>query len=350
MTSESFWVYAQRYTIPGTAEMGRRRGFIGLGRLEDYDRRVVFPHERTLSGPKADRMELLRHTRAHFEQIFMLYEDPENRIDGILERASSGPAEIRVADEYGVEHALWRVESAAECASIQEAMRAKRLIIADGHHRYETALRYRDERRHVEPDAGPDAPFERMPMTFFNVDAPGLTILATHRVVSHLPDFDEGVFLDRAGAEFEVWPMSKDDLPAALARRGREGTAMGVATPRSSWILALKPSANLAEAMPDLSEDERHLDVVLLHRILIERCLGISEEAISKESHIAYVRGLDAALKAVDPGEAQIAFLLNPTRIDQLCGVAYAGKVMPQKSTDFYPKVLSGLVIHTLEE
>jgi uncharacterized protein (DUF1015 family) len=299
--------------------MGRRRGFIGLGRLEDYDRRVVFPHERTLSGPKADRMELLRHTRAHFEQIFMLYEDPENRIDGILERASSGPAEIRVADEYGVEHALWRVESAAECASIQEAMRAKRLIIADGHHRYETALRYRDERRQAEPDAGPDAPFERMPMTFFNVDAPGLTILATHRVVSHLPDFDEGVFLDRAGAEFEVWPMSKDDLPAALARRGREGTAMGVATPRSSWILALKPSANLAEAMPDLSEDERHLDVVLLHRILIERCLGISEEAISKESHIAYVRGMDAALKAVDPGEAQIAFLLNPTRIDQLC-------------------------------
>ncbi|HEX4999928.1 MAG TPA: DUF1015 domain-containing protein, partial [Terriglobia bacterium] len=345
----AFWVYRQRYTVPGAAGARERMGFVGLGRIEDYASRVVFPHERTLAGPKADRLELLRNTRAHFEQIFMLYEDPDRTIDRILEGVAAGPADIQLTDERGVEHALWMMRSAADIATISANMGGRRLIIADGHHRYETALRFRDEMRAAHPGAGADAPFERMPMTFFNMDAPGLVILATHRIVARLPGFDATAFLGRAREWFDMDVASEDDLGQAIERAGRQRPSIGVVAGQSRWILSLKPTLDLGAEMPDLSAGERALDVVLLHRLLIERGLGITEEAVRHESHITYAREPDAAIQAVKSGAAQIAFLLNPTRIDQMRDIAYAGKVMPQKSTDFYPKVLSGLLIYTLD-
>jgi uncharacterized protein (DUF1015 family) len=201
------------------------------------------------------------------------------------------------------------------------------------------------------PDAGPGAPFERMPMTFFNMDDPGLAILATHRVVSGVPDFNAGDFIRRAAEWFDVAPVTNPaGLGEALERGGRERPTIGAQAREGAWLLSLKPSLDLQSVMPDLSKEERALDVVLLHRLLIERCLGISEEAVRHESHITYVRELDSVVHAAASGKAQAAFLLNPTRLDQMRDVAYAGKVMPQKSTDFYPKVLSGLLIYTLEE
>jgi uncharacterized protein (DUF1015 family) len=282
----------------------------------------------------------------------MLYEDAERQIDRILDRTAQQPADIRLTDERGVDHALWLVDSGPDIAAIAAAMRGKRLIIADGHHRYETALRYRDEQRAAHPQAGPDAPFERMPMTFFSMDAPGLAILATHRVLKDLPGFGARDFMKRAADYFDVTPVDEDarHFGDALQRGGRERPTIGVRVREGAWLLSLKPGLDLRSTMPDLSKEERALDVVLLHRLLIERCLGISEEAVRHESHITYVRELDAAFGAVTSGAAQIAFLLNPTRIDQMRDIAYAGKVMPQKSTDFYPKVLSGLLINTLED
>src|SRR5688572_4455105 len=192
LKAPAFVVYFQKFTIPGTQEERIRKGFIGLGQIEDYANKVVFPHEQTLSGPKQDRLQLLRHTRTHFEQIFMLYEDPNQRIDKVLDEVSVAVPDIEVVDEYGVEHRLWIVDRPEVLQLAQEEMADKRLIIADGHHRYETALAYRNEMR-AAGGTNADAPYERMPMTFFNMHSTGLTILPTHRVVSGLLDFKSEV-------------------------------------------------------------------------------------------------------------------------------------------------------------
>jgi uncharacterized protein (DUF1015 family) len=349
-----FIVYFQKFTIPGTSEVRVRKGFVGTAQLEDYDNKVVYPHERTLSGPKKDRLELLRHTRTQFEQIFMLYEDPEQRIDRVLEEVAMRKPDIEVLDEYGVTHTMWTVTDRKVIEFIQRQMASKKMIIADGHHRYETALTYRDERRAAAGKTDPNASYERMPMTFFNMHAPGLTILPTHRVVSNLPAFDSDTFLQRAAEFFDVSPAAGDAerIRMGLRRMGESRVTIGVVTDRGERIhfLQLKPSLDLAAIMPDVSEKQRVLDVVVLHRLLIERCLGISEDAVKKESNIAYMREMDGAINAVRTGTAQLSFLLNPTGLNQMRDVAYEGNVMPQKSTDFYPKVLSGLMMYPLED
>ncbi len=324
---QAFFAYFQRFAVPGTTEIRTRKGFVGLGRLEDYANKVVFPHERTLTGPKKDRLELLRHTRTHFEQIFMLYEDPVRKIDGLLDEISVRVPDIQLDDEYGVQHTMWSIADPQSATLIQREMADKKLIIADGHHRYETGLAYRNE---TDGQQGSN----RLPMTFFNMSSPGLTILPTHRVVSNLPGFDSRTLLERAAAFFDP---GKGDLTIEVFVDGK------------SSFIHLKSSLDLGQLMPDLSPRQRGLDVVVLHRLILEKCLGITEDAVKKESHITYVRERDSALTAVRQGKAQAAFLLNPTRLDQMRDIAYEGNVMPQKSTDFYPKVLSGLTMYALE-
>ena len=322
------FVYFQRFTVPGSNEIRLRKGFVGLGRLEDYSNKVVFPHERTLTGPKKDRLELLRHTRTQFEQIFMLYEDPARRIDQLMDEVARRTPDIHLKDEYGVEHTIWTVTDPEQLEFMQAQMADKRLIIADGHHRYETALAYRDE---MQGKNGSD----RIPMTFFNMNSPGLTILPTHRVLAGLPEFDSKNFFNRAAEFFD--------------NSEGEGVIIGVFTDGRLTSLRLKRSADLAVLMPDLSEKQRSLDVVVLHRLLLEKCLGIMEDAVKKESYIRYFRERDAAITAVREGRAQVAFLLNPTHLDQIRDIAYEGDVLPQKSTDFYPKLLSGLTIYAMD-
>src|SRR5437660_5207698 len=186
-TQPSVYVYSQRFAIPGGNREAERRGFIALGQLEDYSAGVVFRHEQTLAKPKADRLDLLRATRAHFGQIFMLYSDPAAEIESALATTASPTAEMR--DEYGVLHQLWRISDPAVVDLVRDRMREKKLIIADGHHRYETALNYRNERR-VEAGvaSAPHMPYEFAMMTFVNMESPGLLILPTHRVVHGVPD------------------------------------------------------------------------------------------------------------------------------------------------------------------
>jgi len=331
LPAPAFFVYYQRFTVPGTQEIRVRKGFVGAGQLEDYKNSVVFPHERTLTGPKKDRLELLRHTRTQFEQIFMLYEDPEQQIDRRLDEIARQKPDIQIDDEYGVQHTVWIVSDSQTVGFIQQQMEDKKLIIADGHHRYETALGFREE-MHAEEGS------DRIPMTFFNINSPGLTILPTHRVLANLPGFDSKSLLGKAAQFFDIVNSNEGD-----------DVTIGVFTDGKETLLRLKASLNLAVLMPDLSANQRKLDVVILHRLIIEKCLGISEEAVKKESYITYVRGRDEALTMVRDGKAQVAFLLNPTRLDHMRDIAYEGNVMPQKSTDFYPKVLSGLTMYAFE-
>lgn len=351
MSAPAFLVYFQRFIVPGTSEQRLRKGFVGLGRLEDYANKIVYPHERTLAGPKLDRLQLLRHTRTHFEQIFMLYDDEEQRIDVLLDEASRSVPDIEVTDEYGVSHLMWILDDPSTLAQIQQTMSGKKLIIADGHHRYETALAYRDEMR-ATGKSTTDASHEWLPMTFFNMQSPALTVLPTHRVVGRLKEFSAAAFFQRAAEFFDLEEAPDDvgEFAASLQKAGESRVTIGVATPDGRHRLLTPKPLELSTVMPDLSEKQRALDVAVLHRLLLEKCLGINEDAVKHESHITYFREFDSALRAVSDGRAQIAFLLNPVRLEQMREIVYEGNVMPQKSTDFYPKVLSGLVLYALDE
>jgi uncharacterized protein (DUF1015 family) len=323
----SLYAYYQQFTVPDTGQEVERKSFIGLSALEDYSAGVVYRHEQTLSGPKKDRMELLRHTRAHFEQIFMLYDDPELAVEKILDDAAASAPAIQVKDEYGAVHRLWKISDAAAIVRIQELMADKKLLIADGHHRYETALAFRNENPNLR-----DA--QNMSMAFVNMRSPGLEILATHRVLSHLAGFDAPAFLQKIGGRSLE---SVDELRRIFAKRAPGTIRIAIVT-RSGQIRLYERDRKPGE-----------LDVRVLHDELLGGLLGITEDAVREEKYIEYVRGLDAAYGKVREAGAEIAFLLEPTTIQQVADVAFSGGVMPQKSTDFYPKLLSGLTIYKLE-
>jgi uncharacterized protein (DUF1015 family) len=357
----SFYAYTQEYSVPGTDERRTRRGFIGAGKLEEYSAGVVFRHEQTLSGPKADRLELLRHTRTHTGQLFMLYSDEQRRVDAILMEAESAAAPVtEMRDEYGVVHRLWAIAEPGRVSAIQEAMAAQKFVIADGHHRYETALNFRNECRSKTGDANPNAPYERAMMTFVNTRSEGLTILPGHRVAANLHDFSWASirrYLE-PWFEAEAFPAAEaGEVRSRFLRRlveARAQRAIGVypqAEPqkRTLYLLTVRPGADLALLLPNVSPLQRELDVVLLHDGILEPALGITPEAVTAEKNLTYEREASAALDAVDRGAAQIAFLLNACDVEQVMRIATAGEVMPQKSTDFYPKLLSGITMYRLD-
>jgi uncharacterized protein (DUF1015 family) len=358
------YIYAQEFVVPGTHARRVRIGFIALARVEDYDARVVFRHERTLSAPKADRIELLRHTRAQTGQLFFLYDDPARRIDTWLEEATRKNLPLELHDEYGVTHHLWPVFDPALIERMQSAMADKKLVIADGHHRYETALNYRNECRARAGQTDPLAASEFAMATFINTHSKGLTILPTHRLISHVANFDFGRFRKALAPWFDwySYPFEnaqeraasyaefRKDLENQHLGRRAIGVYPGAIHPAQGFYLfVLRRHADLEQLLPDLSDAQRGLDVVLLHRLILEKGLGITAEAVAAERNVGYEREMDAALAAVDRSEAQLALLLNPVRVEQVVKIALGGDVLPQKSTDFYPKLLSGVAVYRVE-
>jgi uncharacterized protein (DUF1015 family) len=349
----AIYAYDQEYALPGQpGEVRVRRGFIALARLEDYASGVIHRHEETLAGPKADRLELLKATRAHCEQLFMLYSDPAGEIEGAIEKAAAGVAPQSVTDEYGTRHSIRKLDDAA---AVTAAMRDKKLVIADGHHRYETAMAYRDYCR-AQRQASERTDF--VMMTFVRKESDGLTILPTHRVVHSLAQFDWNAFLAAAAGYFQVVPVPVTGdrsswagrFVSELGKSGRTVPTLGAyAGPRKLALLKLRADRNLADSIPDLAEGLRRLDVIILHRLVIEQLLGIDRQAVREEKNLHYVRGGPEALAQVDQGKAQVAFLMNPTPIEQVWNNALAGHPLPQKSTDFYPKMLSGLAMYWLD-
>jgi uncharacterized protein (DUF1015 family) len=356
----SLYAYFQEYTVPGTKERRTRKGFIAVGRIEDYSAGVVFRHEQTLSGPKADRLELLRHTQTHTGQLFMLYSDPAVRIDGLLDASARAKPEVEIRDEYDVMHKLWTMTDAQTLETIRHEMADQKLVIADGHHRYETALAYRDECRARAGRADANAPYEKVMMTLFNTAGKGLTILPTHRVVANVPNFTFAGFRTALANIFDMnsFPFNgNEERPRAYEQfrgellRGQVQRAVGVyAGDHAFHICILKTNANLEALMPGVSPAQRRLDVVLLHRLLLERGLNITQDAVKTEKNITYEREMDAAIGEVDSGRAQICFLLNPVSVETVAEIAMGGEVLPQKSTDFFPKLMSGITMYRLKE
>ena len=350
-TSPSIYAYAQRFLVPGSSQTVERHGFIAAGQLYDYAEKVIFRHEQTLSKPKSDRLNLLRATHAHFGQIFMVYSDPAQTIDSLLFDGDHYEWQ-EVTDEYGVLHRLRRVTDPSVLNIVQTEMADKKLIIADGHHRYETALNFRKEAA-ASGNACLAENARRAMMTFVNMDSSGLVILPAHRVVFGLTNFDPERFIKKAGELHEVKALGAIQAAKAtklLAESGKKAISFVASTRSGSFLLTAK-SSSAEKISSEFSQRQRRLDVVHLHSILLDNVLGISPEQVTNQQHIRYLRSAEEAIKSAtaDP-EVNVALLMNPVSIEQVREIAFAGEVLPQKSTDFYPKLLSGLAIYSLED
>ncbi len=347
----SLFAYFQRFRTSEGDRFRTRKGFVCLVHLEDYANKIVFPHEQTLTGPKQDRLELLRHTRTHFGQVFLLYSDPLRVVDALLDEVSADQPEIMVRDEYDVRHMLWGVSNTETIRLIQDAMADKQLLIADGHHRYETAVAFRDEKR-KEAGTGDAGAFEWLMTTLVNMESPGMTILPTHRVVSNLASYDPIRFVDRARKYFNVRELADaGQLATRLEEGGASRSTIGMVTQGGDRfaVFELRADFDFEAVLPGVSVSQSQLDVVILHSLILGRCLNVSDEDVRGESYLRYVRGLEAAVAEVQEGRAQLCFLLNATRMEQVREIALGGEVLPQKSTDFFPKLLSGLTMYSMD-
>ena len=324
------FAYSQRFKVPGTETVKERRGFIALGKLHDYSEQVVFRHEQTLSKPKGDRLNLLKATHAHFGQIFMLYSDPARSVEKIL-YDDNGTADAEVTDEYGVLHRVWRVADPAVINLLTTAMADKKLIIADGHHRYETALNYSKEHEakgaakaeHSTSDLPqPAYPEAAVMMTFVNMDSDGLVILPTHRVVHSLEGFEAAGFRAKAEEFFTVDKLAESDATSYMATLGAEQSPAFVAVlSDGAYLLRAKPETCLP-ALGFLPERQRQLDLSFLHTIVLDRLLGLDAEKVREQTNIRYLRDAGEAVELVRRGEANATFLTNPVSMEQLREVA----------------------------
>jgi uncharacterized protein (DUF1015 family) len=327
----AIYPYHQTYTVEGRSVT--RAGFIALGEATDYARGVVLPHERTHAGPKRDRMDLLEATAADVGLLFMLVGDA----DGDLRHATtpSGEPIAEAVDLRGERHRLWRIADDAAIARVQALMAGRPVIIADGHHRYETAVAYAE--RH--PAAGHKL------MAFFALEAPGLTILPNHRLVHGIPGFDFDDLMQTAASWFDVAPLT-DPLSAQLDNR-----AIGVVSGSDAALLRLRPDAFDRIAWPArTSQAWRALAVSILHEGLLRPLLGITDAKLDARTHVDYTADRAEAIELARAGKYQAAFLIAPTTPEELHAVVRGGEILPQKSTHFYPKLLDGLVFHRLGE
>ena len=343
----AIYVHDQSYLTPNRREH-TRRGFCAAFRLTGFEEGVILPHERTHSGPKADRLDLTRATETGWGHVFALYPDDQNRINGILEAAVADLEPMLAEDkiiEQDVIHRFWTVDDPEVISAVVTEMAPKRrLIIADGHHRYETALNYRSEMREKYPDHPEEAAFNYALVTMVSMSDPGLVILPTHRLIHSYARLTGAEVVQRAGQFFDVTPMpDRTALEKALGEADEHHPSFG-------WydggyaLLRLRDTDALAQVLPDRAPEWRMLDVSVLHELLIERILGIDKGAVERRENIDYLRDPDTGFARVDAGDAQFLLLMNPTRMEQVGACAAAGERMPQKSTDFYPKVIGGLV------
>ena len=343
----SFYAYTQSFTVPGSDVKAERRGLIAAGQIEEYSAGVVFRHEQTLSKPKNDRLNLLRATKAHFGHIFMLYSD-NGEVDALL--TTPAAPDIEVVDEYQVTHRVWKVSDPKTIAAVQAKMADQRLIIADGHHRYETSLNYRNERRAALGGTDP-APYDSVMMTLVNMNSPGLVILPTHRVVHGLASFSVDKFVDDARKHFvveEVVPtINAAHATSVLRDSGKNSTAL-IAVTASRAFLLHSPKPIGSAVFTGFSLRQQALDVVQLHKGLLEGVLGLSEESIRNQENLSYLRDTGEAITRARNG-ANVTFLMNPCKMEQVRDIAFAGEVLPQKSTDFFPKMLDGLTIYAVD-
>jgi uncharacterized protein (DUF1015 family) len=356
----SFWVYEQEFEAEG---LPRRQvsGFIGLVRLQDYASGRILPHENVIRGPLEDRISLTRTTHTQFEYIWGIYPDSGRLVDGMLSRCDrSEPVLDHTEKKTQVRHCLWRLTNRQQCEEISARLATQKIYIADGHHRYQTMLTIRDEMRALHPDAGPDAPWEFIMMYLVSASHEGLTTLATHRMLKDVPPIAEEAirravdlgFLVRSysyGEDNEI--EARETWLRELRNAGPRDHKFGVALHgvRTYYLLSIdEKTATRLVAEEEGSLTLRLLDVQLLRSLVFQKVLGLTADQIQPQVTVHYTHLVKNAMDRVQSGEMQAAFLLNNTSLDEIMTVADNGEKMPQKSTFFYPKPLSGLVFYNM--
>lgn len=355
----SIYLYDEEYVAEGIGTV-IRKGFLALARIEDFASGVVKPHEKTLSGPKTDRFNLTKACGANFSPIFGLYADPCCVLEALTRDRRSGQPDLEITDDDGVKHRLWQVTDPATIDKARELLDNKPLFIADGHHRYETALNYRNYMREKVGNYSGKELFNYVLMYFANMEDQGMQIFPTHRLIHSLPDFNLKRFLADLNQFFEVEacdlnpddPGSRDAVRTILQQKGSQKDTLAVyAGGQSIYYLSLIDKGIMDRFFDETtSKALRTLDVSVLHRLILEHILGITPEAQERQTHLKYVKNFDEPFSAVRSGEFQLAFLMNATRMSEVRDVANAGEKMPQKSTYFYPKLLTGLVFNKIVE
>jgi uncharacterized protein (DUF1015 family) len=349
---EAVYAYVQDFCIG--PDRFRRSSLVALGRLEEFGQGVQ-PHERTLDAPKADRLKLMRAKAAQFGQIFMLYDDPKEIGEAVINKTTNEPALLDFSDD-GVRHRLFSIVGSDDIEAIVKMMTDKTLIIADGHHRYETALNYYRETQN------PAAAYRMM--TLVNMRNEGLIILPTHRLVGDLPDFDFNNLLSEIYDDFDIvaYPFAGEDNKPLARQKMFEYMKSEFETGKSSfgiyaankafYIVTLKNIAAMDSIEPQMSLAAKSLDVNVLHKLILEKALGIGDKQLASQSNIEYIKdigdAIDKTIDKVEAGKSQVVFFMNPPRIEQVKAVAAVGERMPQKSTFFYPKIYTGLVVNKL--
>ncbi len=352
----AIYAYHQAFEVEGRQIV--RKGFIALAELEEPGKGVK-AHEKTLAGPKADRLNLTRHIRAQVGHIFMLYSDPQKIADEAIEREiADREPDFTAKDWFGNEHRLWAITDTATIETVQSALADKTLFIADGHHRYETAVNYwkECESKGLKPEPGATETYRNRMMTFINMDDPGLVVLPTHRVVHSVKNFDLDRFISAAEKNFKVerYAESKfQEVMAKMAMLGEQGEHTFVFVPKNAkecYLLTLRDESIMDSRITEqVSAEWKRLDVTILHKLLLEDLLGIDAKALEEKRNLYYIRNKEDGFKYLekDP-DVQCVFYVNPTKVEQVKKIASAGERMPQKSTDFYPKLLTGMVINKL--
>jgi uncharacterized protein (DUF1015 family) len=347
----AFYVYEQQFTLPqAPGRIYTRRGFFAAVRLEPFERRVVLPHEKTLAGPKEDRLKLMRATHTQISPIFGLFRDADGGAREIIDAATALVPALDATTSDRVRHRLWRLGDPEAIASLVRLLGERQILIADGHHRYETLLGLGPELRSLDYAAGGAAADFAM-MFLARAEDPGLLVLPTHRLVRNLPEFDFGALRAAASVAFDVVDGDEATAAAIEERLGREGTAGVVFAMRlpgrahTTWF-TLKSIVDLSALGPPAL---RKLDVTVLHGVILAPILGIDAAAMESQSYLGYTHDTAEAMARVAAGEAQAAFFMNATKVEEVLAACEAGFVLPQKSTYFQPKLATGLVMYGLD-
>jgi uncharacterized protein (DUF1015 family) len=335
----ALWALSQDYTGPD-GRPHTRQGFFARVRVEDYGAGRIRPHERTHPGPKEDRLKLTRATRTNLSPIFSLYSDPEQTARRALAPATAAPPWAQTTDDDGTVNRLWRIEDPETVAAVEQALADKELLIADGHHRYETARVYAEE-------IGGEGPHRWVLMCLVALQDPGLTVFPTHRLVNNLRPDQHEALANAIRADFEIEPLADE---AQLAPPAGDKVQIGYLDShlKKPFMLTLKEPAIAAAALPDHSAPYRRLDTAVLEALILKGALGMTDEDIDHLSGLGYARDFDQALELIHSGEYDAAFLMAPTPVEHVQEVAAEGESMPPKSTYFFPKVPTGLLFNPL--
>lgn len=346
-----YYLYQQIFTY--NAQLYTRTSLLARVRLEPWSTRIVLPHEHTLAKPKDDRLKLLRACVTNFSPIMSLYDDPQDRMRRLLSSCTE-TAEVQITDEVNVVHRLHPITNENHIALIQNFFSERQLYIADGHHRYETALNYREETRALHRKLDPKDAVNFVLMALTDIDDPGLVVLPTHRLLFGLKqEALKKLTSQQLARYFNVYEpegveASHDVLLERLAEMGASQSSFVLSTAQKTWLLSLNGAGKTRMEESGHSSAWNGLDVAIAHTLILEDTLGLNEEDIAAGTHIQYTRDAQKALDALQTGEAQASLILNATRVRQICDVAMADDRMPQKSTYFYPKLVTGFVMNPL--